>query len=66
MNCTEEITRKNSGDVYKNGRMLGRNRLSSMVVVVVHVNQRIYLDMLRLKYILDSWIAVEYMQGVQK
>ena len=37
-----------------------------MVVVVVHVSQRICLDMLGLKYILDSWIAVEYMQGVQK
>lgn len=37
-----------------------------VVVVMVHVNQRICLDMLRLKYILDSWIVVEYMQGVQK
>lgn len=56
----------NVGDVYKDGGMVGRNRLNSMVVVVVHVSQRICLDMLGLKYILDSWIAVEYMQGVQK
>lgn len=45
---------------------MGRNRLS-FVVVVVHVeDQKICLDMLSLRCLLDSWMAAKYMKGVQR